>query len=133
LFADNSLDKFYSIETKSRIVTHSTETEGNNMITLGNGFESLTIDYDPKRYKTKAAAAKALHKALTKLELELGGNESEVIIQTPKESEAGGYGKNWRVIWESGIYEWAIAAEIHNYKAGWYTEPYYSFDLCFTN
>lgn len=103
------------------------------MITLGNGFESLTIDYDPKQYKTKAAAAKALYKALVKAEIELGGSESEVIIQTPEESEAGGYGKNWRVIWESGLFEWAYASGVENHEAGWYTEPYYSFDLCFTS
>ena len=102
------------------------------MITLGNGYESLLIDYKPSLYKTKASAAKALYKALVKLELELGGRESEVILQNPKESEACGTGKNWRVIWEGGIYEWAICAGISNHEAGWYAEPHYSFDLCFT-
>lgn len=103
------------------------------MLEISTGYESVIIDYTPSKYKTKAAAAKNLYKALVKFEREIGGCDSEVIIQTPNESEKCGTGKNWRVIWESGIYEWAIAAEIYNYQAGWYTEPYYSFDLCFTS
>jgi len=103
------------------------------MLEISTGYESMVIDYKPSKYKTKAAAAKNLYKALVKFELSIGGNASEVIIQTPEESEECGTGKNWRVIYESGIYEWAIAAEIYNSKAGWYTEPHYSFDLCFTS
>lgn len=103
------------------------------MLEISTGYESVIIDYTPSKYKTKAAAAKNLYRALVELELEIGGSASEVIIQTPEESEKCGTGKNWRVIWESGIYQWAIAAVIYNDKAGWYTEPHYSFDLCFTS
>jgi len=102
------------------------------MLQISTGYESVVIDYTPSNYKTMASAAKGLYKALVKFEKSIGIKEVSVIIQTPKESEEYGTGKNWRVIWEGGIYDWAIAAEIYNLKAGWYTEPYYSYDLCFT-
>jgi hypothetical protein len=35
-------------------------------------------------------------------------------------------------VWEAGPYEWAIVASL-TFMMGkrWFTEPYYSFDLCF--
>ena len=38
------------------------------------------------------------------------------------------------VSWESGPYQWAVGASLTfmmNDEAGWFTEPYYSFDLYF--
>ena len=97
----------------------------------------IEIGFDPKKYKTKAGAAKAFHKALCKFCKEVYGQnpDIEIFIDSPEESQARGYGKNWRVCWEGGPYEWSIGAsmQVQNYfKGGWYTEPYYSFDLCFT-
>lgn len=100
-------------------------------------FGPIKIDFDPKKYKTKASAAKAFHKALCKFCKEVYGQNTdiEVFIDTPEESQERGYGKNWRVCWESGPYEWAIGVsmQLHNCSSGWYTEPHYSFDLCFTS
>jgi len=95
----------------------------------------FTVDFDPTKYKTKAGAAKAFHKALAKTVKEFGMNpDVETFIKTPEESEKAGYGRGWTVSWESGPYEWAIDAswKVQN-SPTWYTEPYYSFDLCFTD
>jgi len=96
-------------------------------------FGNIQIDFDPSKYKTKAAAAKALYAALVKLNKESGGPAGEVFIKNPEQREAQGYGRVWHVSWESGPYQWAIgtAFEVCNYEAGWYTEPYYGFDLSF--
>jgi len=94
----------------------------------------IEINFDPKKYKTKAGAAKGFHKALCKFAKEVYGQnpDIEIFINTPEENEVNGYGKCWRVCWESGPYDWACNSQVANYSAGWYTEPYYSFDLCFT-
>jgi hypothetical protein len=96
----------------------------------------IEIDFDPTKYKTKAGAAKAFHKALCKFCKEVYGQnpEIEIFIDTPEESQERGYGRNWRVCWEAGPYEWAFGTsfQVANTCAGWYTEPYYSFDVCFT-
>jgi hypothetical protein len=103
----------------------------------------VTIDFNPHKYKTVAGAAKGLYKALCKKAAEYGQNpEKEVAILTPYESLKHGTGDNWRVMWEAGPYEWAISAseECHNMSSDngngrdyWFTEPYYSFDLCFVD
>lgn len=100
--------------------------------------------------KTPGAAEKALHAFLQKKAKELGQQPDEVILQTPIQSDACGTGKNWRVIWEAGPFEWAInatmgesiyAGEVMCYGAPpqvllmgavkYCAEPYYSFDVCF--
>lgn len=91
---------------------------------------SLDLDFDPSKYATKAGAAKALYRALVKLNKELGGPDGEVIIRSPKEDSPCGH-PCWWVSWESGPYAWAPATDVSNYDAGWYTEPYWSFDLAF--
>ena len=97
----------------------------------------LGLDFDASKFKTKAGAAKALYKALCKLAKDMGqDSDIEVRLYTPEQSFARGYTTGWQVQWESGPYEWAIGAsfQVENYSGGgWYTEPYYSFDLCFTN
>lgn len=85
--------------------------------------------------KTKQGAAKRLYAGLQDYCEAVGMPRSEVFIQTPEESAQGGYGKCWRVCFEAGPYEWGISASLDwlfNRGAGWYTEPYYSFDVCFT-
>ena len=96
----------------------------------------LGLDFDAAKFKTKAGAAKALYKALCKLAKAMGQDpDIEVSLYTPEQSFARGYTTGWQVQWEAGPYQWAIGAsfQVANHKAGWYTEPYYSFDLCFTD
>ncbi len=91
------------------------------------------LDFDPQAYKTKANAAKACFEAVKKLAAAHGQNpEIEVALHDPaKSKEMIGY-ECWRVIWEAGPFEWAIGASMEITGPWGYTEPYYSFDLCFT-
>jgi len=98
------------------------------------GFDE-NLNFDPHKYKSKGGAAKALYQALREKAVEHGQDpDSEVFIRTPEECEEAGYGRNWQVSWEAGPYEWAIGAsfQVENHPH-WFTEPYYSFDLCFTD
>jgi hypothetical protein len=104
------------------------------MTSIATEYGPVKFHYEPKKYKAPHAAAKALHKALCELCADWGGNaDLEVLLFTPEQSERNGTGRNWYVCWESGPYEWAyetswdVANDPH-----WYTEPYHSFDLCFT-
>ncbi len=91
-----------------------------------------SLDYDPKMYKTCAAAAKGLYKALCKRAAAEGQKpEMEVAIWTPEENFKRDGTKAWRVSWEAGPYEWAIGASVEITGPWGYTEPYYSFDLEF--
>jgi len=102
---------------------------------LQTEYGPIKIDFDPFKYKSAAGAAKALHKALCKFATEVYGQnpDIELFIDSPEQSVARGYGKSWRVCWESGPFEWAIPAssECRAKDYSWHTEPYYSFDLCF--
>lgn len=107
-----------------------------NPMTGSDEEKAIEIDFDPAQHDTKESAAKALHKALSALAEDRGQKpEIEVILQTPEQAEKSGCGRHWRVIWEAGPWEWAIGASFncHNIRrdSGWYTEPHYSFDLCF--
>jgi len=92
-----------------------------------------TLDFDPGKYKTCAGAAKALYKALCKRAKAEGMDpDVEVKIYTPKETLEWGMGYAcWRVVWEAGPFEWAIGASFAITGPWGYTEPHYSFDLCF--
>lgn len=107
-----------------------------NAATGRDEWSVIEIDFDPSQYTTKAGAAKALHKALSALAKASGQNPKiEVILQTPEQAKLSIGSEFWRVIWEAGPYEWAIGASMqcHNMSrdGGWFTEPHYSFDLCF--
>ena len=93
----------------------------------------LPFAYFPKAYATKEAAAKGLYDALKKVAVEMGQAESEVMLLDPEKSAKYGTGRNWRVCWEAGPFEWAIRASFEIAGPWGYTEPYYSFDLCFTD
>lgn len=103
---------------------------------LQTEYGPIEIDFDPAKYKSAAGAAKALHKALCKFAAEVYGQnpDIELFIDSPEQSVARGYGKSWRVCWESGPFEWGVLAsfECRAKDFSWYTEPYYSFDLCFS-
>tara|TARA_R110002012_G_scaffold2918_1_gene13964 strand:- start:8 stop:322 length:315 start_codon:yes stop_codon:yes gene_type:complete len=94
----------------------------------------FTLDFEPSRYKTEGGAAKAFFKALCILAHDLGYPDGEVILQTPERSDKCGYGKNWRVSWEGGLYGWGVSASLGGlWSDNWYTEPYHSFDVCFVS
>ena len=97
--------------------------------------EVMKLNFNPAKYKTQAGAAKAFHKALCKFAKEVYGQvpDVEIHLHNPEQSKERGYGPSWRVSWEAGPFEWGIYAsqQVFNYEAGWYTEPYYSFDVCF--
>jgi hypothetical protein len=87
------------------------------------------IDFDPSAHTTKEAAAKALYEALVKENARRGGPDGEVFIKSPEERWFGQNG--WVVCWESGPYQWATSCMV---SGPWgFCEPYYGFDLCFTD
>jgi len=89
--------------------------------------------FNPGTYKTKEAAAKGFYEALKQFAVSYGQSESEVALFDPDRSEKAGTGRCWRVIWEGGPFEWAIAMSWQVRGPWGYTEPYYSFDLCFVD
>ena len=92
---------------------------------------NFTLRWEPKNFKSKAGAAKALYKELCRLCVAYGANpEHEVWIKSPAESKAHGYvGDAWHVCWESGPYEWAISVFA---SSDWgHCETYWGFDLAF--
>lgn len=91
----------------------------------------IALDYDPKQYTNIPEAAYGLYEALVKLAVSQGQKPTEVFILNPGQSEKHGTGKNWRVCWEAGPYQWAIGACFAITGPWGYTEPYYSFDVCF--
>lgn len=91
----------------------------------------MKLNWNPSKYKTKAAAAKALYKALCKECKSYGSDPSyEVWIKSPEESVEHGYvGKAWHVCWESGPYMWGVNVFAN---ADWgHCETYWGFDLAF--
>ncbi len=60
--------------------------------------------------------------------------EIEVSIRAPGERRHHDHINCWSVSFEAGPYEWAIAASLSvNTRGKVLAEPYYSFDLCFSN
>lgn len=94
----------------------------------------LPIQYNPANYNNCESAAKAFYEALKPVVEAYGQNpETELFISPPDKTAERGYGRQWQVSWEAGPYEWGIVASMDfMFGNGWYTEPYYSFDLCFT-
>ncbi len=95
-------------------------------------------DLDLSQYKTKAGAAKALYNHLR----ETFGNSPDIVLLSPYRSEELGYGRVWRVMWESGPSEWGITLSMSKTWSGvtghldnrnFYLEPYHSFDVGFCN
>lgn len=87
---------------------------------------------DPTTRKTPAAAAKALHKALTKIATDIGITHDENMPKLVRPDTGFSMSPgNWGVVWEGGPYEWAIPTSLTVSNDHWHTEPYYSFDLYF--
>lgn len=98
------------------------------------GQEIVTISFNPKSYKTAESAAKAFYEALKPIVIGRGHYiETELYLFTPEETAALERGRYWYVMWEAGPCDWGIIASswLYNRRAGWYTEPYYSFDVGF--
>lgn len=86
------------------------------------------LPFDPGKYKTAEAAAKGFYLVLVAMY-----GKAEVAIYSPEET-AKNMGSNyacWWVVHESGEYDWAVPASFKVTGDGWYTEPYYGFDLMF--
>lgn len=85
------------------------------------------IDFDPNAYKDRTAAAVAFYAALQKFAKDNGYNPDNVILNPSYHT-----GISQCVCWEEGPYQWGqyMTGSLHAH--GWYTEPYYSFDVCFT-
>lgn len=101
------------------------------------GAETIWIDYDPVNYDTPEKAAKAFYEALKPAVIAYGQNpDSELAIWSPEKSRERGWGNNWTVLWEAGPYYWGVNVSLgglwnSDVSPGWYTEPNYSFDVCF--
>lgn len=90
------------------------------------------IDFDPKAHATAEAAARAFHAALVPIVSASGQKpDIELSLTSPEETEQLGRGRFWSVSWEAGPFEWAIDLSFEITGPWGYTEPHYSFDLCF--
>lgn len=105
-----------------------------NYIIDSEGKERFATSFDPKSYETTESAAKAFYEALKPIVNGCGQCiKAELYLFTPEESASRGRGRCWYVMWEAGPSDWGIIASmwLYNQRAGWYTEPYYSFDVGF--
>ena len=115
-----------SVELKTPIYQPSVGRDVNTVF--------ATLDFNPDQHDTPEKAAKAFYEVLNKFAIAAGYCETSVSLWNPQEASERGYVRNWMVSWKDGPFEWGIyasgvvASRIH----GWFTEPYYSFDLCFT-
>lgn len=92
---------------------------------------ACVIDYNPYLYATIPEAAQAFYEAVRKTAESMGMDpDCEVHLRKPEDKPYGV--EQWVVAWEAGPFEWAIWAS-GSMRGPWgYTEPHYSFDLCFT-
>lgn len=90
------------------------------------------LKFSPANYKTKASAAKALGAALKKWASERGYYD-EIEVWSPERTERYSGYRQWSVVWESGPYEWAVPLSMELRGPWGFCEPYYSFDLHFTD
>lgn len=100
--------------------------------------QTLALDFDPKAYHSPKDAATALHGALVLLMQNHYPDqkpEIECSLWTPAEAAERGYDPQYMVSWEAGPSDWGImlSERCHNMPGSWFTEPHYSFDLCFVD
>lgn len=91
-----------------------------------------SFPFEPTEHGNTEEAAKAFYEALKKFAVDHGYHENSVSCYPPEKSYECGWGHYWTVTWEDGPYNWAIYMSSHMHGARWYVEPYYSFNLCFT-
>ena len=93
-------------------------------------------------YKTSRGAATALHRVLQSVCRQHGMDpDIELSLMDPDRSEQCGYGRVWRVMWESGPHDWGVVLScggdtapllgVEIIMGGWHMEPYYGFDVGF--
>lgn len=85
------------------------------------------IMFTPAHYPKKEDAATAFFAALKAFAVANGYNPDNVIMN-PSYAE----GHYPCVCWEEGPYQWGQYMTEYLHAHGWYTEPFYSFDVCFT-
>ena len=101
--------------------------------------------------KTPRGAAHATYRALMKYAKKWDWPTSDLVLWDPDRAELAGFSRSWSICWESGPYEWGTnlsmgesmtAGEFNGYGSSppeidlmgspdWFTEPYWSFSLCF--
>lgn len=92
------------------------------------------IDFDPSKYNTKEAAARGLYAALRKEAARIGQNpDMEVSLFNPERCKEYSGNEQWCVVWEAGPYDWAISMSMEIQGPWGFCEPYYGFDLHFTD
>ena len=113
--------------TRETYFYHWTDSKRCQHADCENGIRTTFPYLDLRGYKSRAAAAKALHKKL----IDLGYDEA--FIFSPKEQKARGESEFWRVGLEGGPFEWAVAWTGTGAASGdfGYCECYYSFDVSF--
>ena len=89
---------------------------------------------DLSHLRTHEGLARGIFDAIKTL---CDGEATEMVLLSPDESERLGYGKCWRVMWESGPYEWGVNLSLsfkffnHEFilPDNLYLETYYAFDV----
>jgi hypothetical protein len=94
-------------------------------------YDFAVLDFDPKSCKTIAEAAEQTYLALRKVSAAVGQDPNSEVYWHKPESKPHGYAQHC-VSWEAGPFEWATAASFQITGPWGFTEPYYGFDLCFT-
>jgi hypothetical protein len=96
------------------------------------------IAFDPEAYRTHEEAARALREALIDYAVTTEGfsrplAESEISVWAPARTKQYSGCEQWCVVWESGPYQWAVSLSMQLRGPWGFCEPYYSFDLHFTD
>lgn len=109
---------------------------GNKMVAWAKGIDTDTGKAPKTLEEAVVKAAACVIKACDLHGMKPGW---EVIIFPPEQKDFDGSG-SWRICWESGPFEWGVGDSLgantvvpYRYCSGktFYTEPWYSFDLCF--
>ena len=100
----------------------------------GPGCE-VDIEFEPEEHETPEEAAKGLYKAIVKSLSEKEEFDDypmdEMKLWSPERTKRYSGIEAWSIVWEGGLYEWGIGTSMVAHGKGWWTEPYYSFDMHF--
>lgn len=103
---------------------------GRDMVAWANTIDTSGIPLNMEDAVVKAAAVMILR--CESDEMDPGW---EILTFPPEQTTHEGSGF-WRLCWESGPFEWACGNDVLPERLrrgnGWYTEPHFSFDLCYT-
>jgi hypothetical protein len=140
------MDDLRKLWAAGRLVYNETRDRSydeSNAAHTAHGVELLawaaTVDTARAPQSLEEAVRVAFAKVVTACKA-TGANPGWEVFCQPPEAEGWKGAGSWRVCWESGPHDWAIgdsmgAGEIIPGNvcsgSGWFTEPYYGFDLCF--